>query len=62
MSLVGIIDALEFRNRILEARDRLKAREQLAAKATETEILAAIHRDVHEMLELMRSRQARDAN
>ncbi len=62
MRLIGIVDALEFRNRILEARDRLKAREQLAAKAAETEILAAIHRDVHEMLELMRPRQARDAN
>ncbi|MBL8175439.1 MAG: PH domain-containing protein [Bryobacterales bacterium] len=59
MKLVGIIDAQEFRNRILEARDRLKAKERTAAKSSEAELLAAIQRDVREMLELMRGRQPR---
>ena len=58
MKLVGIIGAMEFRNRILEARDRLKAKDRAGSKATEAEILTAIHRDIQEMLELMRQRQA----
>jgi len=54
MKLVGIIGAQEFRNRILEARDRLKARERATPANTEAEILTAIHRDIQRMLELMR--------
>ena len=54
MKLIGIIDAQQFRNRILEARDRLKAKERASAQSSEAEILAAIHRDIQEMLHLMR--------
>lgn len=57
MKLIGIIDAQQFRNRILEARDRLKAKERASAKTSEAAILTAIHRDIQEMLQLMRQRQ-----
>ena len=57
MKLIGIIDAQEFRNRILEARDRLKAKERSAPKSSEAEILMAIHQDVQQILELLRQNQ-----
>ncbi|MEZ5403005.1 MAG: PH domain-containing protein [Bryobacteraceae bacterium] len=57
MKLVGIIGALEFRNRILEARDRWKVRERAGGPSSDVEILTAIHRDLQDMLQLMRQRQ-----
>jgi putative membrane protein len=56
MKLVGVVGALEFRNRILEARDRLKARERATARANEADTLAAIHADLREILTLIRQR------
>lgn len=68
MQLTGIIDAHEFRNRILETRDALKQQsqraQQIAASSIDTDIqsaqlstLKAIEERLTELVELTRSRK-----
>lgn len=53
MKLVGIIGAREFRDRILEARDRLRAQ---TGPDRQVELLAGIQADVRAMLDRMKER------
>ncbi len=60
MRLTGIIDAHEFRNRIIEARERLRSQGRGVAgegkSDSQAEVLERIEKRLEEMVGLMRAR------
>jgi putative membrane protein len=53
MKLVGVVDALEFRNQIIDARDALRRQ---AGEPDELKVLREIQQDLHELVRITRDR------